>query len=44
VLIAMIMGEDTQQVIKTCEEITIDLKILTKPGVVKESSVCELLG
>ncbi|CAG8691762.1 11549_t:CDS:2 [Funneliformis mosseae] len=44
VLIAMIMGEDTQQVIKTCDEITFDLKIPTKPGVVKELSVRELLG
>ncbi|CAG8705803.1 11853_t:CDS:2 [Funneliformis mosseae] len=44
VLIAMITGKDTQQVIKTCDEITIDLKIPTKPGVVKESSVRELLG
>jgi hypothetical protein len=43
VLIAMRMEEDTQLVIKTCDEVTIDLKIPTKPGIVKELPVRELL-
>ncbi|CAG8674721.1 6473_t:CDS:2 [Funneliformis mosseae] len=44
VLKAMITREDTQQVIKTCDKITIDLKIPTKPSVVKESLVRKLLS
>ena len=43
VLIAQKDNEDTQAIIKKCDEYTIDLKIPTKLGIVKSLPVRELL-
>jgi hypothetical protein len=43
ILIAQNNNEDTQAIIKKCDEYTIDLKIPTKLGIVKSLPVRELL-
>ncbi|PKB93867.1 hypothetical protein RhiirA5_440118 [Rhizophagus irregularis] len=43
VLIAQNKNEDTQAIIKKCNEYTIDLKIPTKLGIVKSLPVRKLL-